>query len=269
MPAFNAEQYLATAIDSMLGQVFQDWELIIVNDGSNDGTRAYLDNLQDPRIHVLHQPRLGVSAARNAALELAKGDIITFLDADDALPPDSLAVRVRYLDEYPNVDILDGKIAIKDAQLSKTLRIRLGGITGPYFLRLIRLDSSVFFSIAVMIRRAAIGKTRFRVGLTHCEDILFLLEASSGNNWQYSAVDSFVYCYRTGLVSSMSNLDGLEDGYFHLYESCQMLSDCKLEDREYLYRRIRRILILSWLRSARPLRAWLAWRGLSKLRSAG
>jgi len=267
LPAYNPGHLLREAVESVLSQSWTNWELIIVNDGCTDETANYLDSLIDTRIRVIHQANKGVSAARNAALDIAMGEWVAFLDADDVLPPDSLASRIRYQDHHPDIDIIDGRITIKDFKLDETLRERLGGIPGKYFPRLIRLDSAVFFGVAVMVRRASVGNARFKVGLTHCEDLLFLLEASNGRNWQYGAVDDSVYWYRTGGASAMTNLCGLEDGYFRLYESCHMLSECTLEDLEYLYLRIRRILVRSWLRRVRPLRALSAWRGLNKIRN--
>lgn len=266
MPAFNAARYLSDAIGSVLAQRFEKWELIIVNDGSTDGTRIYLDKLRDPRIRVHHQANCGVSCARNAGLDFARGEFVTFLDADDALPEESLAIRVRYLQEHPEVQIVDGRITVKDEELKGTLRERLGGVSGPYFPRLIRLDSSVFFGVAVMVRRAAIGTVRFQAGLTHCEDLLFLLEAANKKRWIYGSVDDSVYWYRTGTGSAMSNLAGLEQGYLHLLKCCQSLEEGTPEDLAYLYRRIRRILVRSWLRQGRPWRALQAWRQLNAVR---
>ena len=160
--------------------------------------------------------------------------------------------------------ILDGRITIKDAALATTLRERVGGNHGPYFSRLIRLDSSVFFSVAVMVRRAAIGATRFENGLSHCEDLLFLLEAANKRDWVYGAVDETVYLYRTGAGSAMSNLEGLERGYLYLYGRCRLLEEATAEDLAYLYRRIRRILVRSWLRRGRPGRALEAWLNLRR-----
>jgi len=266
MPAYNAAQYIHEAIESVRKQSFQDWELIVVNDGSTDGTRSYLESLRDVRIRIVNQENRGVSAARNAALELSRGEILTFLDADDALPEDSLLTRIRFLEGHPDVNIVDGRIAIKDISLSATLRERVPGSSGPYFQRLIRLDSSVFFSVAVMVRRDAVGSVRFREDLTHCEDLLFLLNASNANGWRYGSTDDTVYWYRTGNgASAMSNLDGLEDGYLKLFEACHKFSSAKSADLEYLYKRIRRILVRSWLRKGRPVRALGAWQ---KLRSA-
>lgn len=265
-PAYNAARYLPQAVASVLEQSFQDWELIIINDGSTDATRDYLDTLTDPRIRVIHQENGGVSRARNAGLECARGAFVTFMDADDALPRESLAARLAFFGKHPDVSVVDGRFLIKDAALDVTLGERVGGNKGTYFPRLIRLDSTVFFNVAVMVRRAAVGQARFQPGLSHCEDLLFLLQAANQHAWIYGSVEEPVYCYRKSPTSAMSNLDGLESGYLKLYKSCQLLTDATPADLAYLYRRIRRILVRSWVRRGRPARAFLAWRKLSALR---
>jgi len=265
-PAFNAESVLPVAVATVLKQSFQAWELIIIDDGSTDRTGDYLRSLTDPRIKVISQANRGVSSARNAGLDVASGEFLTFLDADDALPEESLATRVKYFDSHPEMSVVDGRITIKDAALDATVRERFAGAAGPYFPRLIRLDSSIFFGVAVMVRRSAIGKTRFHVGLTHCEDLLFLLEAANRNRWIYGAVEESVYEYRTGTASAMSDLDGLERGYLYLFRRCQSLEDATSDELAYLYRRIRRILVRSWLRRGSLIRAFEAWRGLERMR---
>jgi glycosyltransferase involved in cell wall biosynthesis len=71
-PAYNAERYLPDAVASVLDQSYTDWELIIINDGSTDGTSDYLSTLIDPRIRVINQSNAGVGVARNAGLEAAQ-----------------------------------------------------------------------------------------------------------------------------------------------------------------------------------------------------
>lgn len=264
MPAFNAEANLPISIGSLLSQQYQDWELIVVNDGSTDGTRRYLDELRDTRIRVLHQDNRGVSAARNVALEIAQGEFITFLDADDYLPVQSLGIRVRYFDENPGTNIVDCVITVIGRHTGRVVRERRPGPPGPFFPRLIRLDEAVFFGPFVMLRCKDIAKARFREGLTHCEDILFLLEASDNADWQYGAVNQSAYCYNAGGTSAMANMDGLETSYISLYAASRQLRQATKADLDYLYRRIRRILVRSWLRRGKPLRAWAAW---VKLRS--
>lgn len=98
IPAFNAERWLADAVKSVLAQTFSNWELIIVNDGSTDGTLQAARSFQDRRIRVLDQANAGVSAARNAGLAAATGSYIGFLDADDAMFPENLAHKLQSLD---------------------------------------------------------------------------------------------------------------------------------------------------------------------------
>ena len=87
IPAYNVLPYLSECIDSVTGQSYQDWEAVIVDDGSTDGTGEECDKWtkQDSRIRVFHQANSGVSSARNHALEKLCGDVVMFLDADDIL----------------------------------------------------------------------------------------------------------------------------------------------------------------------------------------
>lgn len=103
IPVYNGEKYIEKAVNSVLAQTVADWELVIVNDGSTDGTRAILERCcaRDARIHVHHQPNGGVSAARNAGIARASGAYLAFLDADDEWYPDCLETFQRALAAYP------------------------------------------------------------------------------------------------------------------------------------------------------------------------
>ena len=85
VPVYNAEKYLKKCVESVQNQTFQDWELLLVDDGSKDGSRAICDQCAagDGRIRVFHKKNGGVSSARNLGLREAKGDCIAFLDVDD------------------------------------------------------------------------------------------------------------------------------------------------------------------------------------------
>ena len=90
MPAYNTEKYIRESIDSVLGQSFTDFELIVVDDGSTDATAAIVESYTDSRIRLIRQENRGVSEARNTGLEAARGQFITFLDSDDLYYPDFL-----------------------------------------------------------------------------------------------------------------------------------------------------------------------------------
>ena len=106
VPVYNAEDYLERCLHSILDQEFSSYEVILVDDGSTDASWLICDRYSstDPRFITLHQPNKGVSAARNAGINMAQGEYVMFLDADDALLPDALEVMVESL----NGDILCG-----------------------------------------------------------------------------------------------------------------------------------------------------------------
>jgi glycosyltransferase involved in cell wall biosynthesis len=103
IPVYNVAPYLRECLDSVLGQTFTDWEVICVDDGSTDGSGAILYEYaaKDSRFRVVHQTNEGVSAARNAALDVAKGRWILFLDADDFWHQKLLSTIVAMINAYP------------------------------------------------------------------------------------------------------------------------------------------------------------------------
>ncbi len=91
VPIYNAEKYLARCVDSIIAQTYTDWELLLVDDGSPDGSGKLCDEYtsKDSRIRVFHKENGGVSSARNIGLDNAKGDWITFVDSDDWIAKDT------------------------------------------------------------------------------------------------------------------------------------------------------------------------------------
>ena len=106
--AFNAEHYLAEAIESALGQTYPNVEIVVVDDGSTDGTFDVIRRYPQVRAH--RQERGGIGAARNTAVGMATGDFLTFLDADDRFPPDKLDVQLRAFDVDPMLDAVYGHV---------------------------------------------------------------------------------------------------------------------------------------------------------------
>jgi len=108
MPVYNAEKYLPEAIESILNQSFADFEFIIVNDGSTDGTTAILDfyRSRDRRIAVYHQNNQGVVAALNLGCRIASGKYIARMDADDISLPPRFEKQVSYLENHTDVGVL-------------------------------------------------------------------------------------------------------------------------------------------------------------------
>ena len=106
VPIYNIEKYLPRCLESILAQTYKNIEVILVDDGSVDNSGMIADTYarNDQRIIVIHQVNKGVSAARNAGLDLATGDYIGFVDGDDYIEPDMYEILMRIIDEQ-QVDI--------------------------------------------------------------------------------------------------------------------------------------------------------------------
>jgi glycosyltransferase involved in cell wall biosynthesis len=112
MPFFDAMPYLEEAVASILNQTFTDFVLVAIDDGSGDGSLAYLRSLSDTRLRILQMPRnSGQGAARNEALRICDTEFVAFADADDVFLPRRFERQVSYLDRYPDTGMLGTRIA--------------------------------------------------------------------------------------------------------------------------------------------------------------
>jgi len=102
IPVYNGERYLADAIQSVLDQTYQNFEVILVDDGSTDGSAVVAKRFGEA-IRYVHQANGGVCKARNTGIAVARGTYLAFLDQDDLWLPEKLAVQVAYLDSHPEV----------------------------------------------------------------------------------------------------------------------------------------------------------------------
>jgi glycosyltransferase involved in cell wall biosynthesis len=117
MPTFNRLEFLEPAIESVFAQTFEDWELIIADDGSNEPTQAYLRTVQDrARVHLIANPHTGKpSVVSNAALREARGEYVAFLDSDDVWLPRKLETQIASLRRHPHRGWSYTKFALIDA----------------------------------------------------------------------------------------------------------------------------------------------------------
>jgi len=115
VPFYNAENYIKKTIGSVLAQTYQQFEIIIINDGSTDNGYSIIKTIMDDRIHLVEQENQGVSFSRNKGIAMSKGEFIVFLDSDDILHPNFLERRISTLKKSTavacasNVVLVDGK----------------------------------------------------------------------------------------------------------------------------------------------------------------
>jgi glycosyltransferase involved in cell wall biosynthesis len=122
MAVYNGERYLKEAVDSILSQTFEDFELLIVNDGSTDRTKDILKEYDDPRISIFPQSNKGCIAARHLAIKNARGKYLAIMDADDIALPERLSKTVAHLDSHSDV-VLVGTGYITRNELTGSDRI--------------------------------------------------------------------------------------------------------------------------------------------------
>jgi glycosyltransferase involved in cell wall biosynthesis len=117
MPVYNGERYLREAIDSILSQSYANFELIIVDDGSTDGSLSILREYEkkDARVKAISRPNTGIVGALNDAIAASGGEYLARMDADDVALPNRFDVQVRYLDEHPEVVMLGSRVIMIDA----------------------------------------------------------------------------------------------------------------------------------------------------------
>ncbi len=151
VPTYNTIAYLPDAIDSILRQTFEDFEILLVNDGSTDVTDQWAKKLVDPRIRYIHQENQGLSAARNTGINLAQGRYIALLDADDLWESTKLEKQVAYLEENPEVGMVHSWVSFMDGEGRSTGRIWKTYAEGMALPRLLhRNDVAV---LSVLVRR--------------------------------------------------------------------------------------------------------------------
>lgn len=172
VPTFNRLQFLPAAIASLREQSESDWQLIIADDGSDAATRSYLRTLEaPPRVTILwlaHSGRPGV--ARNAALRVARGEFIAFLDSDDLWLPDKLARQLASLRRQPQRHWGYTAFELIDA-LGRPRRRGAPGAPGGWILEALLTEQTVIALPSVMVRRALLERLGgFDERLTMCED---------------------------------------------------------------------------------------------------
>jgi glycosyltransferase involved in cell wall biosynthesis len=175
LPTFNRLRYLRPAVDSVLAQTFSSWELIVADDGSHGETATYLATLADPpRVRVLRLPHSGnPGAVRNAALRVASGEYIAFVDSDDLWLPEKLAMQIAALRSRPQRGWSHTAFAVIDesgALLAGEHARSWPSAEGWILDRLIRMETVIAPASVVVRRRVLEQVGGFDVKQRACED---------------------------------------------------------------------------------------------------
>ena len=216
VPVYNVEKVVPRCLDSIRNQSFDDFECILIDDGSTDRSGAILDDYanRDNRFHVIHSENSGVSAARNLGLSSATGDYICFIDSDDWIQPNYLREFFRGKADLVMEPFLVYEEDGREAE-EKRFDLQAGEIDQTRTLALLK-NGILRFPFAKRFRRTIIteNKIAFDVNLNHSEDTLFLvdyLRHCKAIEKLQSCQRDYQYCYvRYSTRKTLSNYISLE-----------------------------------------------------------
>lgn len=211
VPVYNAELYLQRCVNSILSQAYSDFELILVDDGSQDGSGQICDEYaaQDSRVVVIHKKNGGVSSARNIGLEVARGKYITFVDSDDWICQAFFQQAVCSCEKNDLDMYLAGfaRVMPDEKQYDSVIRAEITCFSNELpqdtFADLLNKNYTAC-SMAKLIRKETIGKARFDTSMNWGEDLKFVFGLLA-MHIKIQATPKVVYYYRVGHISLTSS----------------------------------------------------------------
>ncbi len=207
VPTYNYGKFLSRALQSIIKQTHNDIEIIVIDDASTDDTQDIVKSYPQV-IYKRNSVNLGVSASRNKGIEIASGDIITFLDADDWLQPDAIERQLPYFAD-PSIGVVYSLGVRFDNTTGKILAqwnskwVHSGIVTDKLF-------AHMFMHIGALIRMSVIGNDRFREDMKLSEDWWFFMILSF--KCKFQAVKEYLYMYSTHekQATSVDVISGLD-----------------------------------------------------------
>ncbi|MGL6280901.1 MAG: glycosyltransferase family 2 protein [Microcoleaceae cyanobacterium] len=209
MPVYNCDRYISDAIASLLNQEFVgeplNYEIIIIDDGSQDQTRQVVEKFSDPKINYYYQNNQGVSVARNHGIQRATGEIVAFIDADDFYLPDKLAAQVNVFRQNPELGIVHSGWRRVDQYGTK-----IKDETPWDYIPQLDLEHWLKWKPigtmgTLMFRRDWLEKAGgFTEGLGHAEDVDLILRLSL-QGCQAAWLEQVTICYRQHDQNTMRN----------------------------------------------------------------
>ncbi|MBE5916738.1 MAG: glycosyltransferase [Pseudobutyrivibrio ruminis] len=227
VPIYNVSKYLDKCVESILNQNYKNIELILVDDGSTDGSKKKCDDWaqKDTRVVVIHKENGGSADSRNVGMEAAKGDYIGFVDSDDWIAPEMYeklmdAIQERNLD----MSVCFFKAVSDENYEFNNTEYPTTEYTGRDFANLIIAEKKPRISYAIwkcLYKREVIKDIKFYKGVHYNEDAVFLIE-SLWNAKKMAFIDAPMYYYRVH-GSSISNIDISEKRIKDILFKCQWL----------------------------------------------
>lgn len=244
VPVYKVEQFLPKCIDSILSQTYQDWELLLIDDGSPDNSGKICDEYakKDTRIRVFHKENGGVSSARNLGVDNAIGEWITFIDSDDYIQPGFLEGLYAPIAQGEEVDFVHGGcVNVKNGEIvsiNQSYEYYVGVDKNILFQKLRGLTVSKLFRLENVKHWSDGQQLRFDEKMRIAEDMAFTLDYALYVK-RYALVPEKGYCYRIDNMQGATKskkVDSYEvqlHSFRHLYHSITTFIEESPVQKEY------------------------------------
>lgn len=200
IPLYNKATSIASTLECVLSQSFTDWEVVVVDDGSTDGSCEIVDAINDSRVRLIRQQNTGVSSARNKGVSESKGEYVAFLDADDEWVEDYLEKQFELTQKYPECDVFAMNYEFRDINGKKTSTIinklpfnNLDDVLSNYF-EVASYSHPPLWTSAIMVKKSALQSIGgFPQGIKSGEDLLTWARLACRYKIAYSTKIGAVY----------------------------------------------------------------------------
>ncbi|WP_427161674.1 glycosyltransferase family 2 protein [Aliinostoc sp. HNIBRCY26] len=216
IPAYNAMAFLPTTLESVLKQTFNDYEVIVINDGSSDGIIDWFTQVTDIRVKLISQENQGPAAARNHGINQAQGEYLAFLDADDIWAENKLEKQVNILDENPTVGLVYSWVGSIDSQGNIGNKVRKNNAEGRVWETIIE-HNIIECGSNPMVRRICFEKVGvFDHRLAYAQDWEMWVRVAS--RYQFQVINETLVYYRSHPNNRSKNWKIMEQNYNLIFE---------------------------------------------------
>ncbi len=217
IPAYNAERTIQETVESIRQQTFQDFELIVINDGSTDRTLKLLQTTKDERLKIFSYENGGNALARNRGIFHATGEFISFIDADDLWTPDKLELQLIALQQHPEVAVAYSWTSyFMDGQEKSVFPYKPVFFEGNVYDKLL-VNNFIASGSNILFRRKAIESVgEFEPTLQRCADWDFYIRLAA--KWHFVVVPKHQILYRQSSSALSSKVEIVEQGALRVIE---------------------------------------------------
>lgn len=212
MAVYNGERYLREAIDSILSQTYDQFELLVINDGSTDGSREILESYDDWRIRVIHTKNNGLASSLRLAVNNARGNYIARMDHDDICMQDRLKIQKRYMDEHPDVVICYSLVDCIDSR-GNVQAVNVGEGYSDIEIKWLMIWQNFLYHSSVMIRVKVLRKFKlnYRPKMDQAEDFDLWGRLSRVGNFLFIKKALVKYRMHTDNITAKNTADHQHD----------------------------------------------------------